>query len=393
LDHGSEGHPVPGNIANGHGRAGHDAIDQLRLLIESATDHAILTLDTSGHVASWNVGAERIKGYRAEEILGRHFSCFYTPEDVARGRPQRALQVAAREGRFEDEGWRVRKDGSHFWANVVITALQDEHGQLRGFGKVTRDFTSRKQVEERRELLHLREAVRTRDEFLSVASHELKTPLTPLQLKLTGLLRIVEAHPDALLPVSSLARDLEVARRQVHKLTTLIDALLDVSHLEMGRLQLDRAPMELSALVREVVAHHTSQAAQAGCDVEVEAATLIEGTWDKKRLEQVLTNLLTNALKYGAGKPIHVRVSAEGEEALLIVRDEGIGIAPEHQPHIFDRFMRAVSERNYGGLGLGLFIVHQVVEAHGGSVSVQSIPGEGATFTVRLPRQAPSRGG
>ncbi len=359
--------------------------DQLRLLIESVKDYAILTLDPHGYVSSWNPGAERIKGYQAEEILGQHFSRFYPPEDVARGKPQLGLQVAMSEGRFEEEGWRIRKDGSRFWANVVITALHDEHGVLRGFAKVTRDFTSRKQAEEQRELQRLRDAIRARDEFLSVASHELKTPLTPLQLKLTGLLRIVENDPEAVIPGARLARDLDAARRQVNKLAVLIDELLDVSRISMGRLELQRAPMDLSALVREVVARYVPQAAQAGCRVEVEAPAAVEGTWDSRRLEQVMTNLLTNALKYGAGKPIHVRVAAEGGEAVLTVRDEGIGIAPEHQPSIFDRFVRAVSERNYGGLGLGLFITHQVVEAHGGGIRVQSALGQGATFTVRLP--------
>jgi PAS domain S-box-containing protein len=358
--------------------------ERFRLLVESVKDYAIFMLDLDGRVATWNAGAERIKGYRTEEILGQHFSRFYPPEDLARGKPQWELEVATREGRFEDEGWRVRKDGSCFWANVVITALYDAHGTPRGFAKVTRDFTSRRQAEEERELERLREAVRTRDEFLSVASHELKSPLTPLQLKLTSLLRIVEANPEAVLPGARVAKDLDVARRQVKKLAALIDDLLDVSRISTGRLQLQRAPMNLSALTREVVARYAPQAAQAGCSVEVEAAAVV-GTWDTRRLEQMVTNLLTNALKYGAGKPIHVRVSAEAGEAVLTVRDGGIGIAPEHQSTIFERFVRAVTDRNYGGLGLGLFITHQVVEAHGGSIRVQSALGQGATFTVRLP--------
>ncbi|HEX8435521.1 PAS domain-containing sensor histidine kinase [Archangium sp.] len=359
--------------------------ERFRLLVESVKDYAIFMLDLDGRVVTWNAGAERIKGYRTEEILGQHFSHFYPPEDVARGKPQRELELATREGRFEDEGWRVRKDGTLFWANVVITALHDEHGTPRGFAKVTRDFTSRKQAEEERELHRLREAVRARDEFLSVASHELKTPLTPLQLKLTGLLRLIENNPEAALSGARVARDLDVARRQVRKLAELIDDLLDVSRISTGRLQLQRSPMNLSALAREVVARYAPQATQAGGRVEVEAPPAIVGTWDTRRLEQVVTNLLTNALKYGAGKPIHVRVSTEAGEAVLTVRDEGIGIAPEHHPSIFERFVRAVTDRHYGGLGLGLFIAQQVVEAHDGSIHVQSALGQGATFTVRLP--------
>lgn len=324
---------------SGQGESKQDAADQLRLLIESVTDHAILTLDLDGYVASWNPGAERIKGYRADEILGQHFSRFYPPEAVARNRPRHGLEVATREGRFEEDGWRVRKDGSRFWANVVITALYDETGQLRGFGKVTRDFTARYQAQEQREMERLREALRIRDDFLSVASHELRTPLT----------------------------------------------LLDVSRISVGQLALERVPADLTALLREVVARYLPQASQLGSTVELDAPAPVQGEWDTRRVEQVMTNLLSNALKYGGGKPIHVSLRAEGGMALLSVRDEGIGIAPEALPHVFDRFMRAVSGRNFSGLGLGLFIAHQVVSAHGGDIQVSSVPDKGSTFSVRLP--------
>ncbi|MBZ4416617.1 PAS domain-containing sensor histidine kinase [Myxococcus sp. RHSTA-1-4] len=364
--------------------AGRDTADQLRLLIENVTDYAIVTLDTHGHVASWNPGAERIKGYRAEEILGQHFSRFYPPEALAKRKPWKALEVAAREGRFAEEGWRVRRDGSRFWANVVISALYED-GRLRGFGKVVRDFTDRKQAEERRELERLREALHDRDVFLSVASHELKTPLTPLQLKLTSLQRLAENTPEGALSSARVARELDVARRQVRKLADLIEDLLDVSRINVGKLSLEPEPMDLAAAVREVVARYTPQAAQVDSTLTLDAPAPVEGVWDKRRLDQVVTNLITNALKYGAGGPVHVRVSTENGESCLSVRDEGIGIAPEDQPRIFDRFVRAVSERNYGGMGLGLFITQQVVEAHGGEIRVHSAPGQGATFTVRLP--------
>ncbi|WP_375761350.1 PAS domain S-box protein [Corallococcus exercitus] len=360
--------------------------ERFRLLVEHVQDYAIYMLDADGRVTTWNAGAERFKQYKAEEIIGQHFSRFFPPEDVVRGKPWHALQIAASEGRFEEEAWRVRKDGSLFWASVVITALHDAQGKLVGYAKVTRDITQRKQNQERRELEMLRDAVRARDEFLSVASHELKTPLTPLQLKLTALLRTVENNPSALLPVERIARDLEVARRQVRKLSDLIEDLLDVSRISMGQLRLDRALMDLTTLAREVVVRYTPQAVQVGCAVTLEAPTPIEGHWDRARLDQVITNLLTNALKYGAGKPIHVRVRVESGLTVVSVRDEGIGIPPEDQPRVFERFVRAVSERNYGGLGLGLFITQQIIEAHGGIVQVRSTLGQGSTFTVMLPR-------
>ncbi|ATB47431.1 PAS domain-containing sensor histidine kinase [Corallococcus macrosporus] len=370
---------------SGQGDSKQDTADQLRLLIESVTDHAILTLDVSGHVVSWNPGAERIKGYRADEILGQHFSRFYPPEARARNKPQRGLDVATREGRFEEDGWRVRKDGSRFWANVVITALFDETGRLRGFGKVTRDFTARYQAEERREMDRLREALRIRDDFLSVASHELRTPLTPLQLKLTAMRRAVDSAQGGTLSSERVGRDLDMAVRQVRKLVELVDDLLDVSRISVGQLKLERTPADLRELLREVIARYQPQATQAGSTVELDAPAPVQGEWDTRRVEQVLTNLLSNALKYGAGKPVHVRLREEGGQARLSVRDEGIGIAPEVLPHIFDRFMRAVSGRNYSGLGLGLYIAHQVVTAHGGGIEVHSELGRGSTFNVRLP--------
>ncbi|RKH71269.1 sensor histidine kinase [Corallococcus aberystwythensis] len=359
--------------------------ERFRLLVEHIQDYAIYMLDPEGRVSTWNAGAERFKQYKADEIIGQHFSRFFPPEDVARGKPWHALQVAAREGHFEEEAWRIRKDGSLFWASVVLTALYDSQGNLRGFAKVTRDITQRKQTQERRELEMLRDAVRARDEFLSVASHELKTPLTPLQLKLTALLRTVENNPSATLPVERIARDLEVARRQVRKLSDLIEDLLDVSRISVGQLRLDRAPMDLASLARDVVVRYAPQSAQVGCSVTLEAPTPVEGNWDRARVDQVITNLLTNALKYGAGKPVHVRVRKEAGLAVLSVRDEGIGISQEDQPRVFERFVRAVSERNYGGLGLGLFITQQIVEALHGTVQVRSTPGEGSTFTVMLP--------
>ncbi|AKF80268.1 PAS/PAC sensor signal transduction histidine kinase [Myxococcus fulvus] len=369
-------------------RAGRDTEDQLRLLIASVSDYAILTLDVEGHIASWNLGAERIKGYRADEILGQHFSRFYPPEDIAWGKPAWELESAVRLGRFEDEGWRVRKDGTRFWANVVITALFDESGELRGFGKVTRDFTQRKHAEETRELERLREALRARDEFLSVASHELKTPLTPLQLKLTAMKRIAETHPQALLADGRLSRELASASSQVRKLADLIDDLLDVSRINVGRLTVEPERMDLSALLRDIASRYAPQAHVAGCRLDVDAPEPLEGTWDRRRLEQAVTNLVTNAIKYGAGKPIFLSARAADTEAVITVRDEGIGIAPTQQRRIFERFVRAVSERNYGGMGLGLFITHQIVEAHAGTIDVESELGRGSVFTLRIPREA-----
>ncbi|HEX5753022.1 MAG TPA: ATP-binding protein [Archangium sp.] len=228
-----------------------------------------------------------------------------------------------------------------------------------------------------------RQAVGLRDEFLSVASHELKTPLTSLKLQHTLIDKCLTPECRA-----SVGTRLPKAMRQVERLTSLVDSLLDVSRIGAGRLGLEPVDMELTGLLREVMERLSEVFAQAGCAVDFPATPPVHGYWDPLRLDQVLVNLLSNAAKYGAGKPIHVRVTVEDERTRLMVRDEGIGIAPADLPRLFSRFGRAVSERHYGGLGLGLFISKQIVEAMQGSIRVESELARGSTFTVELPLRA-----
>jgi PAS domain S-box-containing protein len=228
------------------------------------------------------------------------------------------------------------------------------------------------------------EAVRLRDEFLSVASHELKTPLTPLSLKLQKFTRAIAAAPDS--PFAERHdKDLEVMRRQVKRLSDLVNDLLDVSRISTGRMKLQLEEVDLLEVVREVTARFEPEAERAGVRLELRTQGAPMGQWDRLRLEQVVTNLLSNAVKYGAGKPVRVTVEADAGCARLVVQDEGIGIEPDAVSRIFGKFERAVSERNYGGLGLGLFITRQMVEAMGGTVRAESVLGRGATFTVELP--------
>jgi signal transduction histidine kinase len=236
----------------------------------------------------------------------------------------------------------------------------------------------------RKSLERAEAAVATRDEFLSVASHELRTPLTPLSLKLQAIHRELVALYPALAPERGL-RHVEMAQRQVKKLVSLVDDLLDVSRIRGGRLELHPSWVDLTALVREVVERFEQEAARVGCTLELEAAQPVMGLVDGFRFEQVLDNLLSNALKYGAGKPVRVRLEQQGKHARLTVRDEGIGIPAEALERIFHRFERAVSGRYYGGLGLGLYIARTIVEASGGTVVAASVAGQGATFTVELP--------
>ncbi|MBZ4415431.1 ATP-binding protein [Myxococcus sp. RHSTA-1-4] len=230
-----------------------------------------------------------------------------------------------------------------------------------------------------------RKSVLLRDEFLSIASHELKTPLTPLQLRLQALRRETQKGA-ASIPTSLVVSQLDVVQRQVTKMSALVNGLLDVSRISSGRLTLDKEPLDLAELARDVVSRFSVTANQAGSPVTLYAQDDMRGSWDRLRVDQVLTNLLTNALKYGAGRPVAVRLSGDEVHVRIAVEDSGIGIAPEHLSRIFERFGRAVSERHYGGLGLGLYITRQIVESHGGEVLVHSTPGQGSRFEVVLPR-------
>ena len=311
-----------------------DGERRFRLLVESVKDYAIFMLDKTGHVATWNVGAERIKGYTAAEILGQHFSRFYPREEVETGLCDRELEVATQEGRFEDEGWRVRKDGTRFWANVVITALFDDSGALVGFAKVTRDLTQRRRLEqERLRLVQAQETIRLRDEFLSIVSHELRTPLTALQLQLENLREKMRRSGGSTFGVS-----VDKAMRSAERLGDLMESLLDFSRIATGRLDLKRQRLDLANLVKQTADSLLHAAEKVGSQIRISVPTALTGLWDHVRTEQVVVNLLSNAIKFGAGFPIDVSLQREGAEAVLEVNDRGPGIAQEDLARIFERF-------------------------------------------------------
>lgn len=379
-----------------------------RLLVDTVQDYAIFMLDPTGLILTWNRGAERLKGYTVKDVVGSHFSRFYTPEDMKRGHPTFELKQAASTGKYEEEGWRIRKDGTRFWANVVITAIRDESGVLLGFGKVTRDLSERKiaedklrdayaslelRVQERTaELSKARDeaerAVKMRDEFLSIASHELKTPLTSLQLQ-TEIRRMnLEAGRTEAFAPAQMAKLIASDERQVTRLIQLVEDMLDVSRLAMGKLSLSKELFDLNALTHEVVERFAPQLHSKGIHVDIHEAPTAQGRWDRFRIDQVLTNLVSNAIKYGGEKSIRIDLSATDVEARVVVRDEGIGIAQADQARIFDQFERTNELKGIGGLGLGLYIARQIVDEHGGRLRVESQLGKGSSFIVDLPKLA-----
>jgi hypothetical protein len=364
--------------------------EEFRLLVESVMDYAIFLIDDTGHVLTWNDGARRIKGYEAPDIIGRHFSAFYTPEDRADGRPGRLLDAARQHGRVEDEGWRVRRDGTRFWADVVITALRNVDGVPYAFAKVTRDMTERREAEEQRAALlaeqrargAAEEAIRVRDRFLSVASHELKTPVASLRLVAEGL---VHAHASDRLTPERLRASLDRITRASEHLANLVDDLLDVSRLESG-LPLTMAPVDIVEVAREVVARFAELEGPSGrIDLFGAGTAIVIG--DAARLDQMLANLVDNALRYSTPPSrVGIDVGGAGADVTIQVTDEGIGVEPEDADAIFEPFGRGTNAPNIPGFGLGLFIVREIVQRHGGTVAIGPRPkGPGAVVTVRLP--------
>jgi PAS domain S-box-containing protein len=379
--------------------------EMFRLLVQSVKDYAIFLLDPDGHVVSWNEGARRLKGYERDEIVGKHFSIFYPEADVRAGKPAWELEEAIKNGSVEDEGWRVRKDGTRFWANVIITAVFDEHRELRGFAKVTRDFTERKEKEEaQRALMEQREARvvaeqekrhaeesyriaqeanRAKDEFLMTLSHELRTPMTAI-LGWSRLLPSLPANEESFRDaIASIMRGAQLQAR-------LIDDVLDVSRIMSGKLRMNVENIDAEKLINAAIEAVRPSANAKG----IQITTAIEPgigwmTGDPTRLQQVIWNLLTNAVKFTPkGGTIEVRGVRTASHVQISVRDSGEGIESHFLPHIFEPFRQAEnpSTRVHGGLGLGLSIVRYLVEAHGGLVSAESEGrGKGSTFTITLP--------
>ena len=374
---------------------------RFRLMVESVIDYAIFMLDSDGRVASWNAGAQRILGYSADEIVGQSLSQFYSREELERGEPQVELGAAKAEGRFEQEGWRVRKDGSTFWANAVVTAVRDDTGKLLGFAKVTRDLTERNRVEAEliRAKVAAEKASEAKSQFLANMSHELRTPLNSLLI----LARLLADNAGGNLT----ANEVQFAQT-IHAsgmdLLSLINDLLDLAKIESGALTaVNVAPGRLDEL-REDLERSFAQVAQGKglqFSVSIDPALPPRVSTDLGRLKQVLKNLLANAFKFtkqggvslaiapaqSGWTPGHGRLDAARSVIGFCVADTGIGIPADKQRIIFEAFQQAdgTTSRQYGGTGLGLSISRELTRLLGGEIRVSSDPGKGSTFTLYLP--------
>ncbi|HEX6909752.1 MAG TPA: PAS domain S-box protein [Longimicrobium sp.] len=363
--------------------------ERFRTLVQGVKDYAIFMLDPQGRVASWNEGAQRINGYAAGEIIGRHFSAFYPAADVAAGKTRMELEVAVREGKYEEEGWRVRKDGSRFWANVLITALRDFEGRLVGFAKVTRDLTERKAAREReladaRRLAEVESASRTKSEFLASMSHELRTPINAT-LGYADLLEMEIAGPVTEQQQEYLKR---IRGSQQH-LLRIVNDLLNYSRIEAGQVEYGIAPVALHQAVQAVLAMVEPLALAKG--IVLKHGPCPEGIVaraDPGKTEQIVLNLLSNAVKFTpAGGRVTAGCGTLDGMPCVTVADTGPGIQPEHQHSIFQPFVQLGRSLSSGheGTGLGLAISRDLARAMGGEITVRSEPGEGASFTLTLP--------
>jgi len=352
--------------------------ERFRLLVDGVQDYAIYMLDTDGKITSWNTGAQRITGYSADEVIGRRFELFHRPDELRAGEPDEELRTALMYRRSHKSGWRLRKDGTPLWADVVTTPLRDPQGELRGYAQVMRDLSERKRMEE------LEEQGRRVNEFLAMLAHELRNPLAPIRNALGILAVSREASPQV-------AWCREVIERQTTTLTRLVDDLLDMSRITRGKMQINGVPMDLNAAVERALeaARPFIESRRHRLDLRLPPeATPVTG--DMTRLTQVFLNLINNAAKYTReGGRIEIEVECNPEDCIVRVTDNGLGIPPDLLERVFDLFAQGerTLDRSEGGLGIGLTLAKRIVTLHGGMIRGESEGvGKGSTFTVVLPR-------
>ncbi|HVK55460.1 MAG TPA: PAS domain S-box protein [Burkholderiales bacterium] len=357
--------------------------ERFRLLVDGVLDYAMFMLDPEGVVTSWNAGARRITDYTPDEIIGKHFSRFYLAEDIDANKPWEELATARRTGRVETEGWRLKKDGERFWARVVVTALHDADGRLRGFAKVTQDLTEQRHIQD------LEKAAGNVNEFIAVLAHELRNPLAPIRAAVDVMARAPVGDP-----AHKVMR--ETIDRQSAQLVRIVDDMLDISRITCHSLHVEQAHLDIAEVVRGAVETSTPAMDAGTHALEINLpATPVFVDGNLQRLTQLVANLLNNSAHYTPeGGKITVKAWAEKDSAVIQVCDNGRGIDSQSIEYIFDMFVqgRSALQRVGGGLGIGLALARRIAELHGGSLKAHS-EGEnkGSEFTLRLPLSAIQR--
>jgi PAS domain S-box-containing protein len=367
--------------------------DSYRLLVESIQDYAIFLLDTNGTVISWNAGAQKLKGYKANEIIGKHFSVFFPPQAIKDGKPMRELDAAREQGRTEEEGWRLKKDGSRFWANVILTALYDNSGHLQGYAKITRDLSERKRAEDNlkranaeliKQQKKLEQLGKAREAFFSIVSHELRNPATVVKQYLGILLA---GYGGALNPTQT--DYLQKANNSNDRQITIADDLIKVAQVDAGKIVLNIKPTDITQLIKNILSEQSDMfdgRRQHG-SFETPPTPLIADI-DAARMRMVIENLLTNASKYTPeGGEVSVAISASSGKVRISITDTGVGIKNSDMSKLFKQFSRIPNElsEHVGGSGLGLYWVNKVVQLHKGRIAVHSKVGQGSRFDIYLP--------
>lgn len=367
--------------------------DFYRLLVSSIQDYAIFLLDPNGVISTWNLGAQKLKGYTPEEVIGKHFSVFYPKVDQDAGKPAKFLETARKLGHVESEGWRTKKDGSRFWANTTITALKGKSGELIGFAKVTRDLTERKlhddamalanqKLERQRQELELLN--QAKDEFISLASHQLRTPASGVK-QFLGLLREGYAGEMSELQKEFIERAYEGNDRQLE----LVNDLLRVAQVDAGRIMLKATTEDIASIIKDVISEQQSSFEKRKQKIFLKGLNHpLKAKVDKARFRMVLENIVSNASKYTPeGGEITITGSKKNRAIEIAISDTGVGIPKVAQAKLFSKFSRIPNELSdvVGGSGLGLYWAHKIMELHGGSIEVSSKLHKGSTFTVIVP--------
>ncbi len=366
------------------------------MLVNTIQEYAIFLLDPDGRIATWNPGAQKLKGYSPDEIIGKHFSVFYPTQDIAAGKPAWELVEARKNGHVEDEGWRIRKDGSRFWANVVITALFDDEGVLVGFAKVTRDLSDRKKRDEqlhranqmlKRQSMELQKLNKSKDEFISLASHQLRTPASGVK-QFLGL--VLQGYAGELtgLQREYLTRAYESNDREIE----LINDLLRVAQVDAGKVILKKEKRDVGKLIADVVNEQeeriTVKRQMVVFDIPKKP---VVAHVDTARFRMVLENILDNASKYTHDDgTISISVWHDENDVSVAIADTGVGIDDSAFSKLFKKFSRIPNElsEEVGGSGLGLYWAYRIIELHGGTIAVDSLPGKGTTFTIKVPKES-----